>query len=125
MGVGQMNLEPVVFRVPSKLSVSAGFLEGYSRFFVEDIANALIKEQWEYELLIVASVDSAAQQRGSSPQIGFELLLRDTVTHLRIPSRWRKSASLSSAANAASALSLSRCIASPSVIASCTTSGST
>ena len=74
MGVGR-NLEAVVLREQGELLVPAGFGQRGLRLFVEDIAQPLVEQQREDELLVVASIDSAAQQRGGSPEVGFELLL--------------------------------------------------
>ena len=124
MGLGR-NLEAVVLRVGGELRVAAGFLQRGLRLLVEDVAEALVEQQREDELLVVARVDGPAQERGRAPEVGFELLLGDAGGHISSPSRLRIATSFSSAANAASALSLSRFIASSTVSTSCSFFGST
>ena len=124
VGLGR-NLEAVVLREVGELLVPTGFRQRGLRLLVEDVAEALVEQQREDELLVVARVDGAAQERGRAPQVGFELLLGDAGAHRSSPSRLSMAMSFSSAANAASALSFRRCIASSTVSTSCSTCGST
>src|SRR5450755_4769862 len=102
------DLETVVLWVSSKTLVAARFLERGLHLLIEDIAEAFVKQKRKNELLVVTSVDGPAKKRGCSPEIGFELLLRDAAAHNSNPSRLRTATSRSSAANAALALSCRR-----------------
>ena len=74
VGLGR-NLEAVVLRVGGELRVAAGLRQRGLRLLVEDIAQALVEQQREDELLVVAGVNRAAQEHGRAPEVGFELLL--------------------------------------------------
>ena len=69
----------MVFWVGGELLVATGFLKRGLRFLIEDIAESFVEEEREYELLVVTSVDGPAQERGGTPEVGFELLLRDSA----------------------------------------------
>ncbi len=53
--------------------------------FVKDIAQALVKGQREEEQFVVVCVNRAAQERGRTLKIGFELFLCDAVIHYEFP----------------------------------------
>jgi hypothetical protein len=75
-------LEAVVLWEEGELLVTVGLSQRHLRLLAEHIAQALVEQQWEDELLVVASVNSAAQERGGTPEVGFELLLSDAVGHV-------------------------------------------
>jgi len=65
----------VVFWIRGKLHVTAGLLQRDLRFFIEHVAHAFVKQQRENELLVITGINRPAQERGRTPEIGFELLL--------------------------------------------------
>ena len=69
------DLKAVVFRVGGELRVAAGLLQRDLRLLIEHVAQALVEQQREDELLVVAGINGAAQKRGCAPEVGFELLL--------------------------------------------------
>ena len=76
VGFGR-NLEAVVLREEGELLVAAGLGQRGLRLLVVHVAEPLEEQQREDELLVVAGVDGAAQERGRAPEVGFELLLGD------------------------------------------------
>src|SRR6266436_910798 len=52
-----------------------GFLQRSLRFLVEYVAQALVEQQREDELLVVTGVDRPPEQRRRTPEVGFQLLL--------------------------------------------------
>ena len=73
------HLEAVVFREQCKVLVPAGITQGSDRFLVEYVAEAFVEEQREDELLVVARVDGSPEEHSRAPEVGFELLLGDTI----------------------------------------------
>jgi hypothetical protein len=71
----------VVLWEEGELLITVGLGQRGPRLLVEHIAQALVEQQWKDELLIVAGVDGATQERSSAPEVGFELLLSDTSAH--------------------------------------------
>src|SRR5215831_17895330 len=112
------NLEAMVLWEEGELLIPIGLGQRGPRLLVEHVAQALVEQQRKDELLVVASVDGAAQERGNTPAVGFELLLGDASAHASSPSRLRMAMSLSSAAKAAAALACRRCMASSTVTTS-------
>jgi hypothetical protein len=76
------DLEAVLLTPGRVTLVAAGFFQRDLRLLVEDISQALEKQQREDELFVVASINGPAQERGRAPEIRFELLLGD-ASHLR------------------------------------------
>jgi hypothetical protein len=57
-------------------------------FLLPHIRDALVEQQREDELLVVARIDEAAQQHGGTPEVAFQFLLADAfawVTHFSHP----------------------------------------
>src|SRR5664280_211950 len=91
----------------ARIGIVAGFgLCGFE-LLVPDIAEALVEEEREDELLVVASIHEPAQERSGAPQIGFQLLLRQVVGGLahssqppstRVVRRWSSAARESASA---------------------------
>src|SRR5262249_2931295 len=75
------NLEAVILREKGELLVPVGLGQRGPRLLVEHIAQPLAKQQRKDELVVVARVDGAAQERGGAPEVGFELLLGDVLSH--------------------------------------------
>src|SRR5688500_5663164 len=69
------NLEAVVLREEGELLIPVRLGQRGLRPLVEHVAQALVEQQRKDELLVVASVNGAAQERGYAPEVGFELLL--------------------------------------------------
>ena len=69
------NLEAVVLRVGGEVRVAAGLRQRSLRLLIEHVAETLVEQQRENELLVVAGINGPAQERGRSPEVGFELLL--------------------------------------------------
>ena len=67
------DLEAVLFGKRGVFLIAAGFLQRIGQFLVVHIAQALVEQQREDELLVVPGVDGAAQQDGRAPEVGFEL----------------------------------------------------
>src|SRR4029453_8306540 len=109
------NLEAVVLWEEGELLILIGLGQPGPRLFVEHVAQALVEQQRKDKLLVVASIDGAAQERSGAPEVGFELLLGDTSAHASSLSRLRMAMSLSSAAKAAVALACRRRMASSTV----------
>jgi hypothetical protein len=55
------NLEPVVLWVRGEIGIAAGLGKRSLGFLIEDIAESLVKQERENELLIVARIDRAPQ----------------------------------------------------------------
>jgi hypothetical protein len=70
-------LEAVVLQEQRKVLISARIPQCGNDLLIEDIAEALLEQQREDELLVVPRVDRSAQEHGGSPEVGFELLLCD------------------------------------------------
>ena len=79
------DLEAVVLREGGELRVTAGLRQRRLGLLVEDVAQALVEQQREDELLVVAGVDGAAQEHGRAPEVGFELLLGDAGASCQQP----------------------------------------
>ena len=62
-----------------------GFVVGVTVVLVPDIRQPLEEEQREDVLLVVAGIDEPAQQRGRTPEVGFEFLLGETFGHYSHP----------------------------------------
>ena len=75
------NMEAVIFREGSKLSIAARFLERRLRLLIEDITQPFIKKKGEDELLVVSGINGPPQKRRGPPEISFELLLGDACIH--------------------------------------------
>ena len=118
------HLKAVVLREQRKVLIPARLAQRSERLLIEDIAQPLEEQQRKDELLVVARVNRPSQKHGGSPKVGFELLLGD-AGHVSKPSLFSSATSRPSAANAASALLLSRCVASCTVSTSVWTFGST
>ena len=81
-----------------EVHVTTGLLQSPLVFLIVNIAKPLEEQEREDELLIVARVDGAAQERGRAPQVGLKLLLGDTAAHVSRPSFRNNPLSRSSAA---------------------------
>ena len=66
------DLEAVLFGQRGVFLIAAGFLQRIGQFLVIHVAQALVEQQREDELLVVPGVDVAAQQGGRAPEVGFE-----------------------------------------------------
>ena len=75
------NLKTVVFRELGVGQIATGLSQGGLVFLVPYVCNALVEQQRKDELLVVARVDQAAQQHGSTPKVAFEFLLGDALGH--------------------------------------------
>jgi hypothetical protein len=71
------HLEAVVLQEQRKVLISARVPQCGNDLLIEDIAEALVEQQREDELLVVPCVDRAPQEHGGTPEVGFELLLCD------------------------------------------------
>jgi hypothetical protein len=71
----------VILREEGELLVTVGLGQRGLRLLVEHVTQALVEQQRKDELLVVTSINGAAQERGSTPEVGFELLLSDTSAH--------------------------------------------
>jgi len=80
MGV-RGDLEPVLLPPGRVALVAARFPARGLRCFVENVAEALVEQQREDELLVVAGIDGAAQERGGAPQVRFQLRLGNARAH--------------------------------------------
>ena len=79
------NGKAVVLGKRGKVLVAPRELDRLGGFLVVDIGDSLEEEQGEDILLVGAGVDVGAQQYGSVPQIGVELILRDPILHRYSP----------------------------------------
>ena len=75
------NLEAVILGIGSKIEISTGLRESRFGLLIKDVAEPLIEQQWENELLVVAGVDGPTQEHGGAPEVRFELLLRNGCAH--------------------------------------------
>lgn len=69
----------MIFGEGRVIDIAARLIQCLLVFLVVHIADAFEEQQREDELLVVAGVNHAAQQRRRAPEIGFELLLRDRL----------------------------------------------
>ena len=76
------NLETVVLREQRKVLIPARLPQRGDGLLVEDIAQPLVEQQREDELLVVPRINRPPQEHGGSPKVGFELLLGN-AGHLR------------------------------------------
>lgn len=97
VGFGR-DLEAVLLwklRVPL---VAAGIREGLGTLLIVDVAQALVEEQREDELLVLPRVDGAAQQGRRAPQVRLQLGLGNAISpRADSPSRFSSSIRRSSA----------------------------
>jgi hypothetical protein len=80
MGVGG-NLEAVVLRVHRKVLIPARLPQRRDGLLIEDIAQSLVEQQREDELLVVPRINRPPQEHSGTPEVGFELLLGDAQAH--------------------------------------------
>ena len=71
------NLEAVVLREQRKILIPARLPQRGDGLLIEDIAQPLVEQQREDELLVVPRINRPPQEHGGSPEVGFEVLLSD------------------------------------------------
>jgi hypothetical protein len=64
-----------------ELDIIAVFLDSMSGFFIINVAYALEEHEREYVLLVRAGVDIGAQQDGGLPEVGFQFIQSDSISH--------------------------------------------
>src|SRR5262245_33146207 len=79
-------LESVVLWKERVCFVSTRCFQCGFHFFVEYVAETLIKQERKDKLLVVAGVDRPTKKRRRAPKIGFELLLGDALAHVILSS---------------------------------------
>lgn len=73
----QRHLEAVVLREQRKVLIPARLPQRGDSLLLEDIAEPLVEQQREDELLVVARINRPPKEHRGTPEVGFELLLGD------------------------------------------------
>jgi len=71
------HLKAMVLRELRKVLIPARFPQRGDDFFIEDIAQPLVEQQREDELLVVPRINRPPQKHRRAPDVGFQLLLGD------------------------------------------------
>lgn len=71
------HLKAVVLREQREVLVSARLSQRGDVLLIEDIAQPLVEQQREDELLVVPRINRPPQEHGGSPEVGFEVFLGD------------------------------------------------
>jgi hypothetical protein len=71
------HLKAVVLREQRKVLIPARFPQRGDGLLIEDIAQPLVEQQREDELLVVPRINRPPQEHGGTPEVGFEVLLGD------------------------------------------------
>ncbi len=71
------NLKAVVLREQRKVLIPTRLPQRGDGLLIKDIAQPFVEQQREDELLVVPRINRPPQEHGSSPEVGFEVLLGD------------------------------------------------
>ena len=71
------HLETMVLREQRKILIPARLPQRRDRLLIEDIAQPLVEQQREDELLVVPRINRPPQEHRRAPEVGFKLLLGD------------------------------------------------